>query len=129
MSIAPWWWGIIMAAKSLSTSPVGITSISFIIFVIAASFSLRKGASSAATTAGCCAAMCLSWAKINDDAANAKAIRAPNSALPTPGLRNRNIGYLILGDSEVDVADRGLFARAVIFCVHHFVTRTVSGLM
>jgi len=44
MSIAPWWWGTIMATKSVSTSPEGVMCMAAIIVLIAVSLSERNGA-------------------------------------------------------------------------------------
>jgi hypothetical protein len=46
MSMAPWWCGIIIAAKSSSTLPLGWTDMPSIILVIATSFSAANRSAS-----------------------------------------------------------------------------------
>ena len=72
--------------KSRSTSPVGLISMSFIILIIAASFSFKNGASSRTAAVSGCAAEWTSCATTCDGRANANRRHAPNIAVLTPGL-------------------------------------------
>src|SRR6516225_9543772 len=87
MSIAPWWCGVIIATKSRSMSPLGLAAMSFIILIIAASFSLRNAASSLEAGGWEWA----SWARTNGRAPNANRTRAPMYIMAMVGPRNRII--------------------------------------